>query len=305
MPYRRAIPFAKGHGTENDFVLVPDPDGELEFTAAGVAAVCNRRSGIGADGLIRVVRASAIPEGEGMDVEWFMDYRNADGSTATMCANGLRVVATYLEHRGWITLTDGPIAIGTRAGIKRVHRDGHLLSTDIGPWRVPGGDKTLADGSDAAVSLHGETTALAGLTVDVGNPHIVVSLPNLNRLGTADLNVEPVVEPKRANGTNVELIVRAWVSTPGTGHLTMRIYERGVGETRSCGTGAVAAVLAARTWAKGAAPDTWNVDVPGGRLHVVVPGDELLAGSEVTLAGPAIIVAEGEFTSALARAALI
>jgi diaminopimelate epimerase len=295
-----AVRFAKGHGTENDFVLVPDADGELQLRSEQVAALCDRRAGIGADGLIRVVRAQALDagrevlEGQHVQVEWFMDYRNADGSVAEICGNGLRVFVAYLERLGWATLGDGDeLVVGTRAGVKRVHRIEGALSADLGPWRVPGGRSAATSGADAVVSISGEHPELPGLRIDVGNPHVVVALPDLARLAAADLSVAPVVDPVPPHGTNVELVVPMHDATRSTGHLTMRVHERGVGETRSCGTGAVAAVLAARVWAGQGAPDVWVVDVPGGRLRVTTQPDELLSGAGVELAGPAVIVAEG------------
>lgn len=292
-----AVRFAKGHGTQNDFVLLPDADGAFDPSPAQVAALCDRRAGIGGDGLIRAVRASALEAGRGQDVEWFMDYRNGDGSVAEMCGNGLRVFVAYLEHLGWVSLADGQeISVGTRAGVKRVRRDGHLLAADLGPWRIVGGADAAAAGFDARVTVPGEPPELPGLSVDVGNPHVVVALPDTERLAAADLRSAPEVAPVPPHGTNVELVVPSGAAPAGEGHLTMRVYERGAGETRSCGTGAVASVLAARAWAGPAAPDVWLVDVPGGRLRVSVPGGSLLAGDAVELAGPAVIVAEGLLT---------
>jgi diaminopimelate epimerase len=293
MGFSRELRFAKGHGTQNDFVLLPDPDGALDLDPTIVAALCHRRSGIGADGLIRMVKTSATPEGRGMDAEWFMDYRNADGSTATMCANGLRVLVAYLEQLNWLTLAGGPVNIGTRAGVKSVRRDGSLLSIDLGPWHFPGGMDALSARSDVTVTLPGCDVALPGLSVDVGNPHVVVELCAANRLEAADLTELPAVRPRPIDGTNVELVRREKESSPGRGRVVMRVHERGVGETLSCGTGAVAAVLAARAWADGDAPSQWDVDVPGGRLRVTVPDGDLAAGPAVLLAGPAVIVAEG------------
>src|SRR5580765_5468393 len=134
------IRFAKGHGTENDFVLLPDPDGGLELTPARVAALCDRRRGIGADGLLRVVRWSALGDGPVPEpgVEWFMDYRNADGSIAEMCGNGVRVYARYLAERGWVSGREFPL--GTRAGVRTVRVGGASaggeISVDMGPATV-------------------------------------------------------------------------------------------------------------------------------------------------------------------------
>lgn len=289
-----AVRFAKGHGTENDFVLLPDADGSFDLSSAEVAALCDRRAGIGGDGLIRAVRASAVEAGRGQDVEWFMDYRNGDGSVAEMCGNGLRVFVAYLRHLGWVRLADGDeIVVGSRAGRKRVRRDGDLLVTDLGPWRVVGGATAVAAGFDVRVSISGAPAGLPGLSMDVGNPHVVVALPDAERLAAVDLSSAPDVVPRPSSGTNVEFVVPLPSASTTQGHLAMRVFERGVGETRSCGTGAAAAVLAARVWAGAAAPEVWVVDVPGGQLRVTVPTAALLAGEHVRLAGPAVIVAEG------------
>jgi diaminopimelate epimerase len=293
-----AVRFAKGHGTQNDFVLVPDPDGEFDLTPRQVALLCDRRAGIGGDGLIRAVRMAGSPAAAASaaapDAEWFMDYRNADGSLAEMCGNGLRVFVAYLEHLGHLQLADGDsISVGTRAGVKRVRRDGDLLAADLGPWRVLGGAAAAAAGHDARVSVPGEPPRLPGLRIDVGNPHVVVALPDRARLAAADLTRPPEVDPAPEHGTNVELVVPLHDSGAAAGHLVMRVHERGVGETRSCGTGAVAAVLAARVWGGQGAPDVWRVEVPGGVLRVTAPAGRQLSGDSVELAGPAVVVAAG------------
>jgi diaminopimelate epimerase len=288
-----SIRFAKGHGTQNDFVLLPDPDGALNLPASAVAALCDRRAGIGGDGLIRVVRSAALPDGAAQagEAQWFMDYRNADGSAAEMCGNGVRVFVRYLIQLGLVSLDEGQeIAVGTRAGVKRVRRDGDGFAVDLGPWRIIGGEAAARAGTDASVTLPGDQLGLPGLSVDVGNPHVVVALPDRHRLAAADLTRPPTVEPLPPSGANVELVVPVH---DAHAHLLMRVHERGVGETRSCGTGAAAAVLAARVWAGERAPDVWQVDVPGGRLQIRAPHSSLLSGPSVELSGPAVIVAEG------------
>jgi len=307
------IRFAKGHGTQNDFVLIDDPDGELPVSADAVAALCDRRRGLGADGLIRVVRTAALTDASSylagaQAPEWFMDYRNADGSLAQMCGNGVRVFAAHLLNRGWIDLPDGEsFSIGTRAGVKTVHRIKDWFGVDLGPWRLTGGEAALAAGSDTEVSVPmgppGDEpvllSGLPGLSANLGNPHVVVALPSLDQLEALDLTRHPGVDPLPEEGVNVEFIVPIHDATLDEGHLTMRVHERGVGETRSCGTGAVGAVLAARAWAGGGItgqrpPSSWTVDVPGGRLRVELPDDAgLVAGESAVLIGPAVLVADG------------
>jgi diaminopimelate epimerase len=284
------LTFTKGHGTQNDFVLVPDPDGRLDLTADHVRQLTDRHAGIGGDGVIRVVRTAAAPEVSDQSgaAEWFMDYRNADGSPAEMCGNGVRVFVRYLLREGFVADDVDAVAIATRAGTKQVRLDDGQPAVDLGAWRLVGGDAALASGGDATVRVTGLPDALPGLSIDVGNPHTVVLLPGESELVQADLSDAPVVEPVPAHGTNVELVVPL-----AAGHVMMRVHERGVGETRSCGTGAAAAALVARAWvlADGGEPvDDWRVDVPGGTVRVRVLGDH------VELSGPAVLVADGTVT---------
>src|SRR6478735_10695944 len=182
----QTVAFTKGHGTGNDFVVIPDPHGELELTDDQVAVLCDRRFGIGADGILRVVRSMAIAEGAdaaSAGAEWFMDYRNADGSKAEMCGNGIRVFARYLAETGWASLEDAPLAIGTRAGIKTVTRSDLGFEVDLGPWRV--------DESDVLVRARGGGAPRPGLGIDVGNPHVVVALPDTDELESLDLTAVP------------------------------------------------------------------------------------------------------------------
>ncbi len=209
-----------------------------------------------------------------------------------MCGNGIRVFVRYLMQAGLIRLEDGgDLAVGTRAGTKRVRRVGELLAVDLGPWRITGGPAAAEAGFDATVELPGDPVALPGLSVNVGNPHVVVALPDARRLAAVDLHRAPLVDPRPAGGTNVELVVPEHGASGG--RLRMRVHERGVGETRSCGTGAAAAVLASRVWGGPAAPDSWRVQVPGGVLQVEALAGEVVAGGSVWLAGPAEIVGEG------------
>ncbi|MFE4669020.1 diaminopimelate epimerase [Streptomyces sp. NPDC056716] len=274
------IAFLKGHGTENDFVIVPDPENALDLPPAAVAALCDRRAGIGGDGLLHVVRSAAHPEARGTaaEAEWFMDYRNADGSIAEMCGNGVRVFARYLQHAGLVT--EGDLAVATRGGVKRVHlaKDGDI-TVGMGRARLPEGEVTVRVGERAWPARN----------VNMGNPHAVAFVTDLDHAG--ELRTPPPFGPAAAypDGVNVE-----FVADRGPRHVAMRVHERGSGETRSCGTGACAvAVAAARR--DGADPSltgtpvTYTVDVPGGRLVITEHPD-----GEIEMTGPAVIVAQGE-----------
>jgi len=279
------IDFTKGQGTGNAFVIVPDPDGALDLSDDQVAALCDRRFGIGADGTLRVVRSAALPEGSATpDAEWFMDYRNADGSAAEMCGNGIRVFAKYLVETGLASIDDAPLRIGTRAGTKTLTRSDLGFEVDLGRFVV--------DESDVVVRARGLDVARPGVGIDVGNPHVVVALGTEGELAGLDLTVAPMLAPVPPHGANIEFVVPADpLVHAGVGAIRMRVFERGVGETLSCGTGVAASALAVRHWAGPAAPDAWRVDVPGGTLGVrVVDAPD---GPHVLLSGPATLVYSG------------
>lgn len=280
--------FTKGHGTENDFVVVPDLDGGLDLTAEQVVRLADRQAGIGGDGVIRVVRtahaAEADVRAQADEAEWFMDYRNADGSLAQMCGNGTRVFATWLRREG---LVGDDFAIATRAGVRRIRFEGDDVVTHMGTWRFVDEAKAQEQGFDALVHVE-EAEDIAepysALSLDLGNPHTVVALPENVNLNGLRLRRPPAVNPVPPEGSNVEFVR---VLEPG--HISMRVHERGVGETRSCGTGVCAAAIGTAFWSGDAdSPGTMTVEVPGGTLRV-----RLLPGREVELAGPAVLVADG------------
>ncbi|MET9219914.1 diaminopimelate epimerase [Streptomyces sp. NPDC003300] len=279
------LAFLKGHGTENDFVIVPDPDGLLDLSPADVTRLCDRRAGIGGDGLLRVVRSACHPEAAALSdrAEWFMDYRNSDGSIAEMCGNGVRVFARYLQRTG---LTDaGDLSVATRAGVRDVHIAKDADDGTPGDITVRMGRATLPEG---AVTVTVGDRSWPALHVDMGNPHAVAFVDTLDHAG--DLLRAPEVAPADAYpaGTNVEFVVDR-----GPRHVALRVHERGSGETRSCGTGACAVMVAAAR-RDGAAPAvtgrpvTYTVDVPGGRLVITETAD-----GQIEMTGPAVIVAEG------------
>ena len=282
--------FTKGQGTGNDFVLFSDPEGESELTPTQIAAVCDRRFGVGADGVIRAVRSANLDAGaaslaDDPQAVWFMDYWNADGTVSEMCGNGIRVFTNYLIDQGLVDLSvNDSIAIGTRAGVRTVRRTATGFEADLGVWRLDGGEP-LVRGKSLPV-------ARPGLGIDVGNPHVVVALADDDELDGLDLAYQPVIEPEPEAGANIEFVVPAEpLVEDGVGRIRMRVHERGSGETLSCGTGAVASALAVRYWAGEAAPDRWRVQVPGGVLGVRM--FQAADGEHAALSGPAELVFDG------------
>jgi diaminopimelate epimerase len=279
--------FVKGHGTENDFVVLPDLGGQLDLAPAVISALCDRRRGLGADGVLRVITAAAavdagvlarLPDGVDGD-DWFMDYRNADGSVAQMCGNGVRVFTHYLRSSGLEHRAE--FVVGSLAGPRPV------VVHQVDDYRA---DVTVEMGQVNRLGVGTATVGgrrLTGLGVDVGNPHLACVVADLTDDALSALDVAAPVEFDRAqfpDGVNVEVL------TPlRDGAVRMRVHERGVGETRSCGTGTVAAAAAALDH-DGAGTGTVLVRVPGGEVAVQI------AATTSYLRGPSVLVARGELS---------
>jgi diaminopimelate epimerase len=266
--------FLKGHGTENDFVLVPDANGKLDLTTEQVVRLCDRRAGIGGDGVIRVVRTDATEDPAAVaargDATWFMDYRNSDGSVGEMCGNGIRVLGLFLATHADVDPRND-LRIATRSGVRTLSFEGDRITVDMGSPTIKG-ESTVTVGDRSWQAAY----------VDMGNPHAVAFVDDLADAGPLteapghDAGVYP-------DGVNVEFVARR-----GDAHVAMRVHERGSGETRSCGTGACAVMVAAAV-ADGADRGTaYTVDVPGGTLSIVWTEDD-----RVLMTGPAVLVAEG------------
>ncbi|MCA1825157.1 MAG: diaminopimelate epimerase, partial [Frankia sp.] len=163
--------FAKGHGTGNDFVVIPDPDGELELSDATVAAICDRHTGVGADGVLRVVLTAAVAEYASLsdDARWFMDYRNADGSAVETCGNGIRLFARYLLAAGYAA--GGVVRIATRDGVKDVTVNDAGFTVDMGTPKADPADPVT-------VGVEGESYSVT--CVSIGNPHAVILVADPN-----------------------------------------------------------------------------------------------------------------------------
>ncbi|MUM35708.1 diaminopimelate epimerase, partial [Mycolicibacterium sp. CBMA 361] len=280
--------FSKGHGTQNDFVVLPDLEAELPLSASVIAALCDRRRGLGADGLLRVTKAGAaqnagvfaeLPAGVAAD-DWYMDYRNADGSIAQMCGNGVRVFAHYLrasglEHRDEFVV--GSLAGPRSVMLHAVDAVNAEVTVEMGQARSFGTGKAVVAGR-----------TFEGLAVDVGNPHLACVDASLNIAGLTALDVGAPVSfdaDQFPEGVNIEVL-----TAPAHGAVAMRVHERGVGETRSCGTGTVAATLAALAHT-GEDTGSMRVVIPGGEVNVTI--------TETTsfLRGPSVLLAHGELAA--------
>jgi diaminopimelate epimerase len=295
------VRFLKGHGTGNDFVILPDPDGQLDLAPGLVAAVCHRRFGLGADGVLRVVRAAHAPGAGGplggglepdgaafaADAEWFMDYRNADGSVAEMCGNGVRVFARFLVTAGLAEPAPAGLPIATRAGVVRARFAGEQIAVDMVAPRLYG---------DSATTVAGVPAPLPGTAVDCGNPHLVCPLPAGVALADLDLTRQPAYDAAMfPAGVNIEFVVPAEPIEGADVHVRMRVHERGSGETLSCGSGALAVAAVALAGA-GLDAGTVALDLPGGRLTATFDD------GATWLSGPAVLLAEGDLdVTALSR----
>ncbi|HEX2027206.1 MAG TPA: diaminopimelate epimerase [Nitriliruptorales bacterium] len=276
--------FWKAHGAGNDFVLLVDPDQRLDLTPALVRALCDRRHGVGADGVLRLIAGA-----EGTDV--FMDHRNADGSAAATCGNGVRVVAKHVVDHAEVIPTDGRVRVGTRAGTRTVtvHRgpEGRVVaaSVDMGaPALRPRAVPFHADGPqaiDEPVDVDGRVVRVSA--VSMGNPHAVVLVDDVASAPVSGLGAALEVHERFPERTNVE-----FVQPLGDGRVRVRVWERGVGETAACGSGACAVAVALH--ARGRAGDELIQLWPGGELTTRYAPTE---HPSVVLTGPAVEVAQG------------
>ena len=248
--------FTKHHGAGNDFLVQVDPEGEGPLLPELVRALCDRRFGIGADGLIRVFDGAGV-------ADLTMVLQNADGGQAEMSGNGMRCLAQAAVHCGLVSPPDFSVATG--AGIKSVAYAG--ASDPDTAWATVGMGR--AELRDDQVQKFVDRKVRA---VDMGNPHLVMFGPDLDDVDVAGIGAH--LQTVHPGGINVEFITLG--DSPDT--LVLRVYERGVGETLACGTGSAAAAAAAHSW--GLVGTRVAVHNPGGILEVTVDDDEIL------LAGP-------------------
>ncbi|MCI1914460.1 MAG: diaminopimelate epimerase [Bifidobacteriaceae bacterium] len=294
----------KGHATANDFVIFADPTGSFDPTPEEVAAICDRHRGIGGDGLIRLTRPEYVADLSviqknmlrGQGAEWFMDYRNADGSLAEMCGNGTRLTARFAQSLGEMgTEIGSEFKLATRAGVKTLIFRGEDSELGKDVFTVRMGGWSAGEIGEYSVTIPGVEGVAAATFADLGNPHVVSvvgdrtgqfseripssSLPDVEDL---DLSRTPVVSPRLESGQNAEFVridTASAIDIAGTA--TMRVNERGVGETLSCGTGLCATAIVLR---KLTGIDNWTITVRGGILRVEV------SDSDVSLTGASRLV---------------
>lgn len=296
---RPSTRIAKAHGTGNSFVVYTDADDTNDIDAVEVRRLCSPAFGIGADGLMRAVMK---------DGRWFMDYRNSDGSIAEMCGNGIRVFVDHLRREG--LMADEEIEVGTRGGVRTVRVIDQGDEAEV-LYRVDMGPAQSSGTADIDVTIPGIERALRGIFVDMPNPHTVVALAGEEELQdiifpTTDASevpevMRPTYAPSNERGTNLEAVVDLTGPEDQSGHIRLRVLERGVGETLACGTGCCAAALATAIRRGEGAPASWIVDVPGGRMWVDLDGvlnwengQPHVTDVSVILTGPATRVATFE-----------
>ncbi|HEY5506753.1 MAG TPA: diaminopimelate epimerase [Coriobacteriia bacterium] len=273
--------FTKMHGAGNDFIVIEDLDEDWDFDELAVQVFCDRHFGIGADGMI-LVRAATDPA-----ADFYMLYINADGSVAEMCGNGIRCFARHLVDNG---LAEGDtIAVQTLGGIRKIE----VIRDEYGEFeaaRVDMGAPVLA-AADIPTTLPGDpvidrtvSTKLGDVTVtcvSMGNPHAIIWVDDADAAPV--LTMGPLVETAAAfpNKTNVE-----FAQVIDTENIRLRVWERGVGETLACGTGACATLVAAAL--TGRTGRSATIELPGGELEI-----EWAADDHVFMTGPAEVTFEG------------
>jgi diaminopimelate epimerase len=272
--------FVKYQGIGNDFVMIADPGDALKLSAEAVRRVCDRRFGVGADGVIRVA-----PGRDGGEL--LMDYVNSDGSIGEMCGNGIRCLALFAREEGMTSARE--MRVETRAGVRTVEVGVEdRVRVDMGaPIFDPGQIPVTWDGADALrARLMLGATEVEVACLSMGNPHAVMFVEDPHEAPVT--TVGPALEHHAAfpNGANVEFVR---VLSPQ--RIRMRVWERGSGETLACGTGACAAAVATRLLADAA--EQIMVELPGGEVEVEWRGG-LENEEPVYLTGAAMKVFEGD-----------
>ena len=269
--------FTKMHGLGNDFVVIDAIHQSVVMTPELSRRLAERRFGVGCDQVLLIEPARLA------DTDFYYRIFNADGSEVEQCGNGARCFARFVREQG-LSRSD-EIRVGTAAGaiVLRVQPDG-LISVDMGTPRLDPPDiPFLARRRAAAYDLGSGCEAIRIGAVSMGNPHAVLRVDDVEQAPVCTLGPRIERDPGFPNRVNV-----GFMQIIDAGHIRLRVWERGTGETLACGTGACAAVVIGRLW--GELDETVHVRLAGGELVINWPGE----GTAVTMTGPAARVFEGD-----------
>lgn len=285
------IRFTKAHAAGHDFIVIEDAEDRLALGRPAIATLCDRHLGVGATGVLRLVRSIHVAAGrEGLEVEpdaeWFVDAARADGTATAERVDGARIAARVLAERGLVRFAaDGTVPIATRDGVAYLRLVGDELAVDLGRWRLAGGEPL--------VETAGLDVARPALGLDLGEPHLVVALSSGEELDLVELHRPPAIDPVPIDGASVAFVVPCDpFILDGTGQIEVRLHARDAGEVPASGAGVAAAALAVRYWAGQGAPLQWKVTTPGGICEVRIV--QVADGEHVLTSGPVGIAFVGE-----------
>ncbi len=269
------VEFTKMHGIGNDFVLLDATGGALPLDARSVARLGDRHRGVGFDQLLVAERGAAAPVA--------MRVFNTDGTAAGQCGNGLRCFARFVRERGLVESDEFEVEVAGRPALVRLRDDGTVLARLAVPRHAPAEVPIVADARSACYSFEVDGERVEAGAVSVGNPHLVLLVDDLDRAPVARFGAALQASTRLPEGANV-----GFAQVVGRSRLRLRVFERGVGETQACGSGACAAVVCGRE--RGLLDAEVRVELPGGALEVRWDGE----GEPVWMAGPTAKVFEGE-----------
>ena len=269
------LKFTKMNGAGNDFVMLDNRDPKLSLSGEEIAPLCDRHRGVGADGLL------AVEPAEG-GADFRMRYYNADGGEAEMCGNGARCFARFVREKK--LTSKRVITVETATGVIELRvRNRQDVEVDMGaPEFEPAKIPFTATARAPSYPLPVDGMELEIGAISMGNPHAVLRVDNVDEAAVAQLG--PLIEahpqfPQRVNAGFMQVLSESTIK--------LRVFERGVGETLACGTGACAAVVygLSRGWLR----DSVTVELPGGKLSISWAG----ADQPVIMTGPTAVVFEG------------
>ncbi|WP_366180102.1 diaminopimelate epimerase [Actinomyces timonensis] len=310
----------KGRAAGDDLLMLVDPDCDVPLTAADIAAACDRRGGIGASGLVRVVRTASLPGAERFaeavpEAEWFMDHYSADGTVAETTPSAVLLLAQTLIAESLAVILEGAsVTIGTRGGARTATRIGDLWAVDMGPARLPLRPETPSGaaeadddwpGWDTAVVVPGLDGPRAGLSVTMpgaADTHVVIALADAAELDAA--GPEGAIgpggavryEPEPSGPVALDAVVPLGEEAdPASGEpigvARMRALGRSAGDAPSTGMSCCAAAAALREWEGEGAPESYRMLVPGGEVGVHAGGAGAAPGGSIILTGLASLIA--------------